>query len=461
MTPIELIHWHEGLFLHPHHLQRLQRGMLHAIAGERHLAWAYPYGVIEAELSADALENFLVSFTRLRAVLPSGVVVDMPRGANLPALNIKQAFEGTREPLTVFLGVPTWSDSAANTIEEGPQADPRVKRVYQVVEQECRDENTGENPQPVLMRRINARLVLADDDVSDLEVLPLLRIVPAAGETGTSLPGLDRSYIPPCMVLGGNEALKGMIWDIANQASASRQELVVDINRSGYNVETLAGVQLERVLRLRTLNGYAARLQSLVDLPTVSPFAVYLELRGMLGELAALQPGRDLFDAPPYAHEDCRPVFVELINRIRNLMLAEGAGTYAKIPFEPEGEQLVAQLTDEHILKAEDYFLGVQTRQDAHAVAGLIEDGDRFKLIASTMMGSRIRGVRLREERYPPQILPSAANLLWFRLVRSESPRMWAQVRDERKLAAVWPRDSFGDIDIALYVIFSEAGDAG
>ena len=45
------IHWHEGLFLQQHHLQRNQKAQVDALSAERRLAWAFPYGVIEARIS--------------------------------------------------------------------------------------------------------------------------------------------------------------------------------------------------------------------------------------------------------------------------------------------------------------------------------------------------------------------------------------------------------------------------
>src|SRR3954453_12888306 len=86
------IHWHEGLFLQPHHLQTMQRQLIDAATAERRLAWPYPYGVVESKLSSDALSNMLVQFDKLRLIMPSGTVVDVPDSADLPPLDIKSAF---------------------------------------------------------------------------------------------------------------------------------------------------------------------------------------------------------------------------------------------------------------------------------------------------------------------------------------------------------------------------------
>jgi len=42
-----MVHWHEGLFLQPHHLQAYSRDVMEGGWRERKLAWAYTYGVIE------------------------------------------------------------------------------------------------------------------------------------------------------------------------------------------------------------------------------------------------------------------------------------------------------------------------------------------------------------------------------------------------------------------------------
>ncbi|HKM58232.1 MAG TPA: hypothetical protein VJX28_05770, partial [Chthoniobacterales bacterium] len=63
------VHWHEGLFLLPHHLQRIQRSVVDVASSERRLNWAYPYGLIDARLSNDDLENMRLRFDRLHAIM--------------------------------------------------------------------------------------------------------------------------------------------------------------------------------------------------------------------------------------------------------------------------------------------------------------------------------------------------------------------------------------------------------
>src|SRR6185503_16813978 len=168
-------------------------------------------------------------------------------------------------------GVPLWQNARANTVGQGQQMDGRVKLLYRISEVECTDENTGENPKPVQVRKINSRLMFEQEDVSDMEVLPLLRIVRAAGED-VGLPKEDPEYVPPCLILSGSPILRELVRDLVSQVEASRKELVVQVSRGGFAIDTMRGVQFEQVMRLRTLNRYSARLPSFVLAPNVAPF---------------------------------------------------------------------------------------------------------------------------------------------------------------------------------------------
>src|SRR3989440_12464466 len=275
--PNGLVHWHEGLFIQPHHFQVMQRQLIEQSIGERRLAFPYPYGLIDAKISADALENMLVRFDRLRVVMPSGLEVNVPETAELPALDIKQAFASGSGSFGISIAVPLWYAGRGDSIESNGKDDWRTKRIYRVAEIQSTDENTGENPQPLMVRRINARLLLDDDDRTDMEVLPLIRISHATGE-GVGLPKQDPSFIPACFVLSGSPGLRDLVRDLSNQGGASRKELVIQITRGGFTVDTMRGVQFEHMLRVRTLTRFAARLPQMVMAPGITPFAVYLEL---------------------------------------------------------------------------------------------------------------------------------------------------------------------------------------
>ena len=448
------IHWCEGLFLQPHHLQIMQRNTFEKFTRQCRLFRSYPYGVIEAKVSDDQLENMRVSFDRLRVIMPSGFEVNVPDNTNLPSLDIKEAFASTSGALTISLGIPVWYPSRSNVIEKGDDQDWRAKRTYRVTEIEKTDENTGENPQPVLIRQINARLLLETDDRSDLEVLPLLRITHAAGED-IGLPRRDPTYIPPCFVISGSSVLRELLQDLTSQVMVSRNELVVQINRGGFSIENMRGVQFEQMLRLRTLNRFAAQLGSLVGIPSgVAPFQMYLMLRQLLAELAALRPDRDQFEIVEYNHDNVAVAFNELSTRIRGLLKGVVRAKFLKIPFTIDQEQKIftATLTEEALSLPNEYFLAIKTKQDPSELAKLVLDRDKFKMMPQSLANQRIFGVQLAQELYPPVELPAQVGLHYFRVMRGESARLWERIQQEKTIVVRWPGVETSDFEITLYM---------
>lgn len=452
MAIMRELHWHEGLFLQPHHLQCQQRVLLERLSSERRFAWSYPYGLVESLLSADALENLQVKFDKLTAVMPSGVLVSVPGNADLPVLDIKAAFESSETAFTVYLGVPLWSGQRANLVS--PQAeDRRVKRLYRVSTGDWRDENTGENPQSVQMREVNARLLLAGEDTSDLETLPVLRIAHAVGER-VGLPRQDPRFVAPCLTLAGSPVLRDLVRDLASQIEATRRQLAIQIRQGGFQVHNLRGAQLEQLIRLRSLSRFGGRLQSLSEATGgVAPFDVYLELRSLLGELAALHPEQDLLDIAKYSHDDPGPAFLELNARLRKILEGGVKEGWLKVDFQSEGNVFMAALEDKHLKGPNEYFLGVQSRQDPRAIGQLVEDADKFKLMPRSLTGRPVYGVRLAFERMPPLALPSATGLVYFRLQRAESARAWERVLEDKALSAEWPNMAASDFRLALYMM--------
>lgn len=444
------IHWHEGLFLQPHHLQQLQKGANDLFGTERRLQFPYPYGIVEARLSADELESMRLRFDRLHVVMPSGVQVRFPQDAELPSLDVRQAFAASGGNFTVYLGVPLWFAGRANTLPMSNGGDSRAKLLYKLAEVEHADENTGENPKPMLVRRINARLMLDTEDRSDMEVIPLLRVVRGVGEN-VGVPRQDPEFVGPCLILRGSPVLLELTRDLASQVVASRQELVVQLTRGGFSLENLRGLLFEQVMRLRTLNRFAGKLPALAEAPSVTPFAIYLELRELLGELTALHPDRDEFEVAAYDHDNPYLVFADLSAKIRSYLRGAVAPSFIKLPFVEYEGMLTAVFEDQHITGPNEYFLGIKTSEDPLALASLVEDADRFKLMPRSLANRAIRGILLKEERFAPLELPAQTGLYYFRLLRNESARAWQQILTERAAVVRWTEHE-ADYEIALYM---------
>jgi len=464
-----MVHWHEGLFLQPHHLQAMHREQFDNLSRERRLANPYPYGVIDMKWSTDALENMLVRIDRLRAIMPSGAEIDVPGNTDLAALDIKRIFQSSSSGFTVSIAVPLWQSARANTVEplasnasaarRAVADEARIKRLYRVTEGSRVDENSGENPQPVLLRRYNARLVVDGDDTSDMEVLPLLRVEASSSEQ--TLPRVDSRFVPPCMILSGSASLRNIVRDLAQSIEASRKVMVNQLARGGWVVDNVKGQTVLDLMRLRTLNKWASRLPSLLaagpaGVGVMTPFETYLELRELLADLASLSPDRDPFEGPKYEHDNPGLIFAELDRRIRPLLTGEVKTKVRAKPFTKDGTILAMSMDEADFTEPNGYFLGIRTKMDPTVLAKLIEDPDKFKLMPKSMAPKSYQfGIKLAEERHPPQGMFSAGDLHYFRLVLGESEQMWKKAQDpkERALGIRWAEnEAFDYQDVQLYM---------
>jgi type VI secretion system protein ImpJ len=443
------VHWHEGLFLQPHHLQVMQRQMQVDIRAARSVLGPYCYGVIESRLSHDDLADSRIRFERLRAIMPSGQEISFPDDTSLPALDIKTELARGAASVVVLLAVPLWAKNRANSFRQGERPDPRVKLLYIPEEsRETADENTGDNPQVIHMRKVNARILLKGEDISDMESLPLLRILRSTGvESGK--PQADPEFVPPSLLLRSSPVLHEMMRELVAQLNASRNELRLKVATGGHGLE----IKWELTMKLGTLNRSCASLPELVESGVVSPFALYLRLRELLGELLALFPQKTTFDCEPYNHDDPLRSFKELDQKIRDLIPVTKGIPPKTVLFAGSPGLMRAGLEAEDFDKPTGYYLGVTTRADRTKLALYLSDADKFKLMPRSNEQVAIRGLELKEESFPPLDLPAQSNLHYFRLVPSSNQRRWDQIKQDKAMSLVWHNAEF-DLNDAKFTLF-------
>jgi type VI secretion system ImpJ/VasE family protein len=444
------VHWHEGLFLQPHHLQAMQRRLQVDIRAARALLAPYCYGVIESRLSYDDLADGRIRFERLSAIMPSGQEISFPDDTSLPALDIKTELARGAASLLVLLAVPLWAKNRANAFRQGDRPDPRVKLLFIPEEsRETNDENTGDNPQVIHVRKINARILFKGEDLSEMESMPLLRVLRSTGvESGKPQP--DPEFVPPSLLLRSSHVLHEMMRELVAQLNASRNDLRLKVATGGHGVE----MKWELTMKLGTLNRVCGSLPELVESGALTPFALYLRLRELLGELLALFPQKTTFDCEPYNHEDPLRSFKELDQKIRELIPVTKGIPPKTIAFAGAAGLMRASLEADDFVKPSGYYLGVVTRADRTRLALYLSDADKFKLMPRSTEQVAIRGLELKEENYPPLDLPAQSNLHYFRLVPSSNQRRWDQIKQDKAMSLVWNNAEFdlADAKFTLYM---------
>ncbi len=413
------------------------------------------YGVMEVSVSHDELANSRLRFDALRVIMPSGRLIVANENAEIPELDLKPVLASGDSHYLISLVVPVWQPKRANAFDVGAHHDTRAKLIYVPKEVSLLDENSGGNPVPVFVRQINARLAAEHEDKSDLEVLPLIKIVRMPGE-GIGMPRVDFEYVPPSVYLESSPTLYKRLRDLVGHLEASSRELNVILTRGGFNIETIRGVQYEQLLRFRTLKRSVARLKSMLDTGRMPPFAWHLELRGLHAELAALHPEQNNADPMAYDHDDLARTFSDIDGRIRTVLRAGLGASFLRLEFASEEGGLAAQLTEEHVSRPVDYYLAVKSKNDPRGIIRLVEDPDQFKFMPRSMANRAVRGMLLKEERVPPLQLPAQVGLTYFRCLRDESKRIWQQMQMEKSIVVRWPEMGDGDMQVTLYMTVTD-----
>ena len=293
----------------------------------------------------------------------------------------------------------------------------------------------------------------------DLETLPLLRVVRATGDrpalgrdARSGVPELDPNFVPACFVLAASPLLGEWVRGLFNQIDAERRARLSELTRDGrLRWENLRG-QFEQVLRLRTLNRFMSRLNSLIDAPKLPPFFMYLELSGLLGELSALQPqiASDL-NPLPYDHDRLNVCFADLRAKILRALRGPEPPILLEAPFATSEGVLKAELTDDQLDRPTAYYLGVRTRMpadDRDELARSVRDHDQLKVMPPTEVWEPEYGITLGPESFS---LPPKEDTAYFPLCRDLSPEKWKKIVTERA-AALWlaPNFKWRDADFCL-----------
>ena len=322
------VHWYEGLFLRPHHLQAADRYWTELFSTSLQSDNPYNYGLISFEVSQEALGNHQFEVRTLKARMRDGTLIDFTSEGEQPdRVDIKGAMDDVAQLVTsldeafekesavrVYLAVPRLKLGRNNCSSNGHDPTARYSEVRFPVD----DENRGGFEQQVQFRGLNARLLLSTEDLAGHELLPIAQIR-RAGE-GDATPELDETFIAPTVVSESSSELKSLVRGLFDVIGQNVERLSQQVVNRGLSRNSEAPADLDRYIMLDKLNEAYATLSVMAFAMSIHPLDMYTELCRILGRLSIFTTAKRATSIPAYDHEDLGRIFPEVIRRIREAM---------------------------------------------------------------------------------------------------------------------------------------------
>lgn len=450
-TPFE-IHWHEGLFLQPQHFQFWQQQLASQFGMERSWTRAFPYGLVEMKPKPEALSQWRLEFESLKAVMPSGRVVDWPGNADLPTLDLKHLFTSNIESVIICLCVPIHYTERRNTLRADEDAATQ-RLLFKVREFEVTDETSGEYTRTVLAHAINAKLLPDESDKSNMEFFPILKLDRSLLEDDAT-PKVDPSFAGPLFSISGSAMIVDSLYQFSSMVENARETTGLLLRRSGFKIQDFRSSQLEQLVRYRALCRLNTLLpEYLAARHACSAHELFIFLATVFTEMASLYPDRvEELSCPRYDHERPGVVFRELFSKLFDIVQGSAQSSFLRVPFERTEHGYFTKLTEEHLNRPSAYYLGIRGKVEIGELNCLVEDRDRFKVMARSLAERAIFGVKLTSTPVPPMQLPAQAGLYYYQMNVSESPRMWEQITAEKEVVVRWNGFESTNYELALYL---------
>lgn len=422
--PKRPVHWHEGMFLMPHHFQAAERFTLERIRESEDWHHPHDWGLKSVRFDDEAIANGSLVIRACQARFKDGSTVTVPDEVSLDPLDLRPALASSPEVI-VHLAVPTLLTGRSNIVPHRMADGPR----FFVSAVEWADENTGSDEESLEFRSVHARL-LTDADITGYETLPVARI---RRSPATDSLTIDPAFIPPILgmdawpslhegVLGLHQHLRAWITQEADQLVG---------RKVSFDNQVLG--DSERIMRLASANTAYSALQAVLATRGLHPSGLYQELCRLVGQLSIFSETRRPIELPTYDHDNIGPPFAQVMAEIRRL-LPGGTPTFEKRYFQLEHKSFQVHLDPEWTLDTSRLYLGVETTELTDAECDELMKATDWKLASAEQVSqvfvNRHEGLKMKPLNRIPPALP--AGVVYFEIDRS--PAYWGDVVRTRTL---------------------------
>ena len=465
------VYWGQGTFVTPQHLQAVDRFHVEA----RQWLWEtgnpHGWGIKSMALNESALARGQVEVLRCEAVARDRTLLvggtEWPEGnARFVERSLAGATVGGAERVSLYLAISRVADLSSNT-GVGPQAFTGAGALpprFWLQREELADLYDSQLPRADVVAVQVVVSIVADCDEAfpvvkqGAELIKFCELTCPRPKVFAPV----RDYVPPAMCLGAASSLVELAARVHDHLSSKIGQLSGARKQVQPAGGAVAAADMARIALLQTLGRSLPWFEHALHHRTAHPEALYLRLRELVADLAALSEG---FDAtgddeggcrpfPAFDQDDLRGCLRPLVDVVDRALERLAAGPVAGYRFVHDGMHFVTQVPAEVLATAGTrYFLlvsGSFARQDLlDKLQSLGKIG--AKEIMKALAASKTPGLALRTPVEVPQELPRQSATLNVFEVATDGP-VWARVLQTGTVAIDTPLGPT-EVSMTLYPV--------
>ena len=448
MSKYRKIVWNEGMLLTPHHFQQWDNYHEELLNSRIQSTLQYEYGVLDLQVSNEAVANGNFQIINLRGVLPDGLMVNVPDAESVPDMRpVGNHFPTEAASLGVHIAIPVKKYGEANYQANGSRSTNNLRFLQEGVS--VKDETTGSNEQPVALAKSNLRIIFDDelrDGFTSMKIAELER-------SATGQLKLSEEYIPPILKVSASVWLSNMLRQLVEILITKSGSLSEQRRQSRASLADFTTSEVAVFWLLHTVNSAIPSMAHFFRSPLLHPERLYIEMSELVGKLMTFSVDSHPKDIVKYDHDDLYFTFSTLSSQLKDLLETVIPSRCVSIPLEKTRDTLyVGRVEDERLLKEAAFYLAVRSQMPE---AKLIEGVPRVVKIASRdaidqVIGAALPGVVLTHANPPPAPIPTRVGFKYF-MLDTIGP-YWNGIRGSKVLAVHVP-DEIPDENLEMYAV--------
>ncbi|MBX2809966.1 MAG: type VI secretion system baseplate subunit TssK [Cellvibrionaceae bacterium] len=421
MSSTNKIAWLESQYLYPHHFQQQERYFEHTLEQRSAAIKPFVYGFSHYDINLGELNKQQFCLTKAKGILPDGTPFDMAVNATLPApLEVPP---NTKNQL-IYLALPLY--------QQGHQfltTDTNSQQIgrYTLEETDAFDYSAGNaSLERIETARIQLRFMLESEEMGGFTYIPIARIIEVTAEKAIVL---DKHFIPPVININANAVIRQYTDSILGLLMHRGNALSI---RFQGNSNSGGSSAISDFLLLQVINRTEPRLRHLCNQAgRAHPEALYVELLGLMGELATFTTvEKRVSNVPAYKHDDLYETFWPLISKITQHLSAVLEQTAIALPVEKRQYGIyVSPIADHSLLDGSRFVLAIKASMTTQELKQYLPDHLKIGSVDTIrdLVNNQLTGVTISTLPMAPREITYQSGFVYFEL--DQNSEHWGNVK--------------------------------